>query len=148
MGPVRATKPLPFKLSLFRFILISWIGGTLVYLLQKCFSTGAETNLTSPLFQSNTLALHNASAFAMMVAYGYLIASHFRDNWKEKQQRRLCIILMIAQLAIIIGYVIYRVDRQSSFTTSATIHFILSSSFPLLLISHLYLATKKIRSTK
>jgi len=143
MKPVRAKIPLSYRLTLFAVLLTLWITGVSLYLFQKYIRVSGEFGLTYHSSQVLFRQIHGAAAFTMMIIYGYLLASHVSYGWKQKRQRKLGVTLVLVQLSIIItGYMVYYVGNDFILHTAATTHLLLGLSFPLLLISHIYLVIR------
>ncbi len=148
MKPVRARIPLTYRLILIGAILTSWTTGVTVYVFQEWVRVNGEFGLTYHPVQTITRQIHGASAFAMMIIYGYLLASHVPFGWKQKRQRKLGLLLLGLQFLLIIsGYTIYYSGNKSLVHFTATAHIIVGLTFPLILISHIALALKaRVRS--
>jgi hypothetical protein len=149
MKAVRAKIPLPYRLILIGALLTSWTTGITIYILQKWVRVQGEFGLTYHPFQSDSRQIHGAAAFAMMIIYGYLLASHVPYGWKQQRQRKLGLLLLGLQFLLILsGYIIYYTANETLQHFTATAHIITGLTFPLILIAHIALALKARASMK
>ena len=143
MKTVRSRIPLSYRLILIGMLLTSWITGITIYIFQKWVRVQGEFGLTYHPAQSDFRQIHGASAFAMMIIYGYLLASHVPHGWKQQRQRKLGLLILGLQFFLILsGYIIYYTANESLQQFTATAHIITGLTFPLILIAHIALALK------
>ena len=141
--------PWNYRAWLFGFILLSWCSGVTYYVLDHYFEFEGEFGPQKHPWQQMFLNIHGAAAFLMMIAYGFMLASHVPSGWKAQRSRKLGLTLLIAQgFLIITAYFLYYAGwghetRQLLVWSHAGVGFI----FPFLLVCHLFTGRKS-RSEK
>ena len=143
MPIVRAKIPLSYRLLLFIGLLITWLSGLGTYIFQEWVRVDTEFGPSYHPQQKNIRRVHGASAFFMMIVYGYLLASHIPAGWKQNRLRKSGLFLIIAQFIMIAsGYFIYyfakEEDRITDFIKDT--HLIVGIMFPTMLIIHIICA--------
>ncbi len=131
------------RIILFLFLSISWCSGLTFFILNTWVEVEGEFGVEKHPFQYPILKTHGASAFIMMIIFGFLIAAHIPAGLKQKRNKITGIILIIINVFMIItAYLLYYSGEEYRSLVSYA-HFIVGLFFPLLLIFHL-LNRKKI----
>lgn len=141
MSPVKAKIPLNYRLVLFIVLLISWLSGLGTYIFQEWVRVDTEFGLSYHPQQKNIRRIHGASAFFMMIIYGYLLASHIPAGWKQKRLRKSGLVLIAAQFMMILtGYFIYYFAKEDDLATELikTTHLIVGVLFPTMILVHIF----------
>jgi hypothetical protein len=138
MSRVRIKIPLGYRAWLFGIILLSWVTGVVFFSLNRWFEIEGEFGPEKHPAQATILKVHGASAFLMMIAYGYLLASHVPAGLKSKRQRLLGLTLVITQgFLIATAYGLYYVGGDEFHALLGYAHASVGLVFPFLLGLHL-----------
>ena len=137
-----------YRACLFAFIMLSWVTGVTFFILNRWVMIEGEFGPEKHPAQANFLKVHGASAFLMMISYGYLLATHIPAGYKSKRQRIIGLSLVAAQgFLIISAYGLYYVGGDQFHELISYAHSSVGFIFPFLLATHIVSGMKK-RSLK
>tara|TARA_R110002096_G_scaffold199271_17_gene383132 strand:- start:4557 stop:4997 length:441 start_codon:yes stop_codon:yes gene_type:complete len=131
--------PWSYRTFLFLFILLSWTTGIAFYILNNFIEMEGEFGPQKHPWQYPLLKIHGASAFLMMITYGYLLATHIPAGWKAKRSRKAGLLLVATQgFLIVTAYLLYYAGweeevRKYLVWTHASVGF----TFPFLVALHI-----------
>ncbi|MGJ8675991.1 MAG: hypothetical protein ACSHX0_00595 [Akkermansiaceae bacterium] len=144
MARVTIKIPWNYRTWLFAFIAVSWLTGVTFFVLNKWFTVEGMFGPEKHPWQFIFLKVHGASAFLMMISYGYLLATHIPAGYKSKRQRALGLGLVAAQAFLIItAYGLYYVGGQKFHELLSYAHASVGLVFPFLLLMHIISGKKK-----
>jgi len=125
---------------LFIGIFIAWVSGIGTYIFQEWVRVETIFGASYHPQGKNLRNIHGASAFFVMIVYGYLLASHIPAGWKQNRLRKSGLFLIGAQfLMIVTGYFIYYLAKEDDLVTEyiKLTHLIVGVMFPTMLIIHI-----------
>jgi len=138
MARVGAKIPYQYRIILFSVLLISWCTGIGVYIFQEWIRVETPIGLGLHPAQKITRNIHGAAAFAMMIIYGYILASHVPSSWRQNRQRIAGLFLIGMQFVLIIsGYLVYYAAGEELLKVVKFTHLIVGVMFPTILIIHI-----------
>lgn len=127
-----------YRLALFAFLLASWTSGISFFVMDRWVSVEGEFGPQKHPWQFSVLKVHGAAAFSMMIAFGYLLASHVPAGLKTQRRRRSGLILVGAQgFMIFTAYLLYYLGDEVWRQSTSYAHAFVGFCFPFLLITHL-----------
>ncbi|MGJ8671386.1 hypothetical protein [Rubritalea sp.] len=158
----------PARAILALIILTSWCSGLAFYIFNNFLEIEGEFGPEKHPLQYTILKIHGAAAFAMILTFGYLLASHIPIGLKAKRERLVGLTLTFIQLALIVSaYFLYYGDgdgelrsnilvealakllplsdehkeiREETFTF--LLHFYAGLCYPLFIILHIVLGKR------
>jgi hypothetical protein len=144
MARVTLKIPWRYRTWLFAFILLSWITGVTFFILNRWVEIEGEFGPEKHPAQAIFLKVHGASAFLMMISYGYLLATHIPAGYKSKRQRFLGLCLVGAQgFLILTAYGLYYVGGENFHSVIGYAHASVGFIFPFLLATHVITGARK-----
>jgi hypothetical protein len=136
------------KAVLYAVLLLSLGTGTTWYVLERWFQIEGEFGPEKHPWQPSLIKLHGASAFASLMGFGYLLASHLPVAWKARRNRASGLMLTgIFGVQILSGYGLYYASEPLRETVSS-LHLISGLAFPILLMGHLFFGHRSRRKLK
>jgi hypothetical protein len=144
MARVTLKIPLRYRTWLFAFIMVSWVTGVTFFILNRWVTIEGEFGPEKHPTQATFLKVHGASAFLMMISYGYLLATHIPAGYKSKRQRWLGLGLVAAQgFLIVTAYGLYYVGGDEFHALIGYAHASVGFIFPFLLATHVITGARK-----
>ncbi len=128
-----------WKMLIYGFVVLSFASGASWFVLDRWFAVTDEFDLVQkhPL-QPVLLKVHGASAMAVMIGFGYLLATHVHAGWRT-QRRRASGVPLIGCFALLIvtSYGLYYLGDETWRARIAWVHLGAGLSLPLVLAVHL-----------
>lgn len=139
MAKVRSKIPLNYRIVLFTVLSLSWCTGLGLYVMQRWIRVQTPFGEGYPEQLAFTRQVHGVAAFCMIFIYGYLLASHVPEGWKQRRMRGLGLTLLLMQLLMIVsGYIIYYASDPKLLVVVKYMHFVTGLSYPLILVCHIF----------
>ena len=136
-GTVRIDKRL--KTGLFILISTSWITGILFFIMDNWLWIEGEFGPEKNPWQFPTLKIHAASAFLLMIGFGFLLASHVLVSFPVKRMRPTGIALLSAfGFLIVSAYALYYTGDDGIRKYVGYAHAGVGVCLPFLLGAHIY----------
>lgn len=146
MARVALRFPRRAKWLLYAVALTSMVSGIGWYVLNRWFQVVDEFDIVQKHpWQTTLLKVHGASAFLVLIGFGYLLASHIHVGWRSRRNRVFGILLVAdVTVQILSGYGLYYagVDWRENI---ASLHFYSGLALPVLLIAHVLLGHRQRR---
>ncbi len=144
MARVTVKIPWHYRTWLFLFIALSWVTGVVFFSLNQWFEVEGEFGLEKHPAQATFLKVHGATAFLMMISYGYLLATHIPAGYKSKRQRILGLSLVASQgFLILTAYGLYYVGGEKFHALIGYAHASVGLIFPFLLATHIFTGKRR-----
>ncbi|MEO1856259.1 MAG: hypothetical protein ABGY95_02685 [Rubritalea sp.] len=138
-----------FKAILGTAILTSWTTGLGFYILNNYMEVEGDFGPEKHPFQFSFLKVHGASAFVMLVIYGYLLASHVPIGLKAKRERMLGLLLTFTQaLLIFTAYYLYYGKDEDRRELMAWTHFSIGFFYPMIIVLHIFVGRRSSRQRR
>jgi len=140
----------PFlKRLLYAVLATSWCSGITFFILNQWVTVAGEFGPEKHPWQFGVLRIHGAGAFAMMILFGYLLASHVKVSWSLRHRHPfgLALVVMIAFL-IVSAYGLYYIGDSDFRTYLAYSHAATGVSLPFVLTAHLAQDRQRKRRTQ
>jgi hypothetical protein len=129
--------PLHYRTWLFVFILLNWVTGVTFFAMNRWLTIEGSFGPEKHPMQSTFLKVHGASAFLMMVSYGYLLATHVPAGYRSRRQRTVGLSLVAAQgFLILTAYGLYYAGGEDFHSLIGYAHAGVGFIFPFLLALH------------
>lgn len=126
------------RTGLFLLITTSWITGILFFILDNWLWIEGEFGPEKNPLQFPTLKIHAASAFLLMIGFGFLLASHVLVSFPVKRMRPTGIALLSTfGFLIVSAYGLYYIGDDSFRQIVVYAHAGAGCFFPILLATHL-----------
>jgi hypothetical protein len=120
-------------------LLLSLSTGVTWFSLHQWFQIEGEFGPEKHPLEPLLIEVHGASAFAFMIAFGYLLASHVPVAHRAKRNRPLGYTLVaIISTLIITGYGLYYAGSEALRSGISLLHLAVGLSFPLVLALHIW----------
>jgi len=133
---VRIEKRLKF--GVFGLITTSWITGIAFFILDNWLWIEGEFGPEKNPLQFPTLKIHAASAFLLMIGFGFLLASHVLVSFPVKRMRPTGIALFSAFCFLIVSaYGLYYIGNDSFRQIVGYTHAGVGCLFPFFLVGHI-----------
>lgn len=128
----------------FLILATSWCSGLSFFTLDNLFAINGEFGLEKHPWQFPLIKIHSASAFAMMISYGFILGAHVKMTWKMEPRLISGIIVAIMPLLLAIsGYFLYYIASDISRQIIGYFHVIIGFFLPLMLVIHIKKAIKR-----
>ena len=138
MARVTLKIPWRYRTLLFLAILLSWVTGVAFFSLNEWVEIEGKFGPEKHPAQAIFLKIHGASAFLMMIGYGYMLATHIPAGYRSKRQRILGLSLVAAQAFLIVtAYGLYYVGGAEFHALIGYAHAAVGFSFPFVLGVHI-----------
>jgi hypothetical protein len=148
MARINLKIPWRFRGVLFALLALSWLTGVTFFAMNRWVAVEGDFGLEKHPAQMIFLKVHGASAFLMMISYGYMLATHVPAGYRSKRQRLLGLILVGAQgFLIISAYGLYYSGGETFRPLISYAHFSVGLIFPVLLATHIYYGRKRKRNS-
>jgi hypothetical protein len=127
------------KAMLYGNLLLSFSTGTVWFALHRWAQVDGEFGPEKHPLEPWLIKLHGASAFLVLIGFGYLLASHVQIGWRSKRNRKLGLALISTLVMIIItGYLLYYASGDGFREAVSWTHLALGLSLPVTLILHVW----------
>lgn len=124
---------------LFALLALNWLSGVGFFVFNRWITVEGDFGPQHHPWQHLFLKVHGGAAFLMMIAYGYLLASHVPSGWKTRRARTLGLTLVSVQgFLIVTAYILYYVAGEDFRQWVGYAHASVGFLFPFLLASHVY----------
>lgn len=144
MARINLKIPWRYRTWLFAFIMLSWVTGVTFFILNRWVEIEGEFGPEKHPAQATFLKVHGASAFLMMICYGYLLATHVPAGYRSRRQRVLGLGLVAAQgFLILTAYGLYYVGGDDFHALLGYAHASVGLVFPFLLATHVIAGKSK-----
>ncbi len=138
MARITLKIPWRYRACMFSLITLSWVSGVAFFVMNRWLTIEGEFGLEKHPAQATVLKLHAASAFLMMVSYGYLLATHVPAGYRSRRQRILGLGLVGAiGFLIVTAYGLYYVGGENFRSLIGYAHAAVGFVFPLLMAFHI-----------
>ncbi len=135
------------KAVLYGNLALSFITGTLWSILNRWFPIEGEFGPQKNPLQAWLIKLHGASAFLVLIGFGYLLASHVHVGWRSGRNRFSgSSILGNVTLMIVTGYLLYYASGEGFRESVSWVHLALGLALPCTLGLHVWQAHGRHRS--
>ena len=149
MAKITSRFPDAYRLGLFFLVAVSWCSGVTFFILDHWVRVEGEFGPERHPWQVSVLQLHGAGAFAMMIAFGYLLASHVPAGWKTGRMRFLgTTMVAVVAFLVVSAYLLYYLADDQLRVGLSWAHASAGFSLPFLLATHFvqaWLARRKRR---
>ena len=146
---VKVKIPKPYQMWFFALLAVAWISGITFFSLHSWFMVEGKYGLVKHPWQFPALQIHGATAFLMMISFGFLLGSHVPRSWKMKPKRKLGIALIaIFSFQIITAYILYYIAQDDPRVLVAYAHLAVGFLFPLILMLHIIMKVKAKKKKK
>ncbi|MFT5622506.1 MAG: hypothetical protein ACI9FZ_000427 [Bacteroidia bacterium] len=137
MPHVKVKIPIRYRLWVFTFVTLSWCTGIAFYILSRWITIEGDFGPESHPIQYPLLKAHGASAFIMIITFGYLLASHIPAGWKSAKHRISGLSIVIAQVILIFtAYLLYYMSDEDLRGIVCIVHLGTGIAFPFLIAAH------------
>ncbi len=127
----------PSRLILSAIVLTSWVTGVTFFILNNYVQIDGEFGPQKHPAQFLFLKIHGASAFAMMISFGYLLATHVPIGYRAKRERILGLLLTGVQaLLVVSAYYLYYGSDEDRRSLVAWTHLSLGVIYPFIIALH------------
>lgn len=132
------------KLTLYGNLLLSLATGMTWFALHRWGQVEGEFGMEPHPAEPWLLRIHGASAFLILIGFGYLLATHLTVGWRSRRNRPLGLSLVVC-LALLAasGYLLYYASGEGFRDTVSWVHFIIGLSFPVILASHVIVGHRR-----
>ena len=138
MSRVALHFPRRAKAVLYGNIAISFATGTLWFVLHRWFSIEGEFGPEKNPLEPWLIKVHGASAFLVLIGFGYVLASHVHVGWRTRRNRVLGLALVTTfALLILTGYLLYYASGEGFREGVGWMHLALGLSLPVTLMAHI-----------
>jgi len=135
-----------FLMYLSTIFLVSWITGLLFFYLNGWVTVEGDFGPEKHPWQFGVLKIHGASAFFMMITFGYLIASHVSIGWHVKKLKTIGLTLVSATgFMIATAYGLYYLGDEGTREIVRYAHISVGSCLPLFFLAHILQAKQRRR---
>jgi hypothetical protein len=137
MARINLKIPWRYRGFLFGFLALSWLTGVTFFVMNRWVTFEGEFGPEKHPAQALFLKVHGAAAFAMMISYGYMLASHVPAGLRSRRQRFCGLALVAAQgFLILTAYGLYYVGGDDFHAFIGYAHASVGFVFPALLAWH------------
>jgi hypothetical protein len=137
MARIHLRIPWRYRGLLFGILALSWLTGLAFFVLNRWITVEGEFGPEKHPAQAVFLKVHGAAAFAMMISYGYLLASHVPAGLRSRRQRTIGLTLVAAQgFMILSAYGLYYISGEQFREWVSYAHASVGFIFPALLAFH------------
>ena len=127
-----------YRNFIFTLLGISWVSGTIFFILSRWFVIEGEFGPEKHPFQQPVLMIHGAAAFLMMVTYGAMLMTHVPSGWRLNRLRGLGLTLVsVIGFQIISAYLLYYLANEDIRDIVANLHALTGFLLPLVLTVHI-----------
>lgn len=138
MARINLKIPLRYRAWLFFFIMLSWVTGITFFAMNRWLTIEGPFGPEKHPAQAAFLKIHGATAFLMMISYGYLLATHVPAGYRSRRQRAVGLSLVVAQgFLVITAYGLYYAGGEDFHSLIAYAHAGVGLIFPFLLSLHI-----------
>ncbi len=130
--------PKKYRLFLFAVIITAFSSGVIFFVLDKWFMVEGEFGMQKHFLQYPLMKVHGATAFLMIMIFGFLLPSHIRYGWKIKPVRKSAfLLLMLHFLLIVSAYILYYTSFLAVRNFTSYFHLACGVLYPFTLIHHI-----------
>ena len=127
------------KAVLYGNILLSLATGSLWFVLHRWFQIEGDFGPEKQPLEPWLMKAHGASAFLILIGFGYLLASHIHIGWRSKRNRALGIALLSTLVLLVLtGYLLYYASGEGLRESVSWAHLALGLSLPVTLGLHVW----------
>ena len=139
MARVALHFPRSAKVVLYGVLLLSLSSGLTWWALEKWGTVEGEFGPEKSRWLGPVLKIHGASAFLVLIGFGYLLASHIHVGWRSRRSRVLgsALVLMIVTM-IASGYGLYYIGDDDWREKISWLHRLSGLSLLPLLLGHVW----------
>ncbi len=146
MIKVRISKP--YRLALYALVGTAWTSGVLFFVLKTWFMIEGDYGPMKHPWQFPSLQIHGATAFCMMIIFGFLLGTHVSLGWKVRPRRKLGIALCSMPVFLIItAYLLYYIAEDDLRDLIGYAHLAVGFCLPLMLFAHVYAKRRREKQT-
>lgn len=139
MNRVALHFPLWAKAVLYGNVLLSLGTGSTWFALHRWFQQEGEFGPEKSPLEPWLMRVHGASAFLILIGFGYLLASHIHIGWRSKRNRPAGIAVLSWVLLLIgSGYLLYYASGDGIRDSVGLAHLALGLSLPVTLGLHVW----------
>lgn len=132
------------KTVLYSNVLLSFSTGTAWYGLHRWYEVEGEFGPEKSPLEPWLMRVHGASAFLIILGFGYLLASHVHVGWRSRRNRALGVAVVAWVLLLIgSGYLLYYASGDKFRSSVGLGHLILGLSLPVTLGAHVWRGHQK-----
>lgn len=133
-----------FLIFLSTGLMLSWITGLTFFSMNRWLTVEGDFGPEKHPLQFSVLKTHGAAAFLMMIAFGYLYASHVSVGWPIKKMRIWGLLVVGAFVFLICSaYGLYYLGDEGFRQFVSYAHFSVGLSLPFLVIVHRFQGRKQ-----
>jgi hypothetical protein len=137
MARINLKIPWRYRGLLFGLIALSWLTGLTFFVMNRWITVEGEFGPEKHPAQAIFLKVHGAAAFAMMISYGYMLASHVPAGLRSRRQKIIGLSLVSAQgFMILTAYGLYYISGEEFREWVSYSHASVGFLFPALLGWH------------
>ena len=116
----------------------AWCSGICFFVLKIGFVMEGEFGPVKHTWQFPALQIHGATAFLMMVTFGFLLGAHVQYAWAMGKNKKSGIaIIAISAIMIITAYLLYYIAQDGFREVVEYIHLAIGFSLPFALLVHI-----------
>lgn len=139
MSRVALRFPRKAKAFLYGNVLLSFCTGITWFILHRWGQVEGEFGPEKSPLEPWLIRVHGASAFIVMMGFGYLLASHVHVGWRSRRNRFMGISLTgTVTMLIVSGYLLYYSAGEDFRNAVSWVHLALGLSLPLTLGAHVW----------
>jgi hypothetical protein len=132
---------------LYSLFCISFISGSVGFTLRTWFVTEGDFGPQHNAWEPVLLKIHGASAFLVMIFFGWVLGRHVPVGWRSMRSRKSGFFLISCiSMLILSGYALYYVGDEDLREITRWVHLSLGLSLPAFLIIHICQAVWRRRS--
>lgn len=134
------------KTVLYGNLALSFATGTGWFGIHRWFQTEGEFGPEKHPIEPWLIKIHGASAFLVLIGFGYLLASHVHVGWRTHRNRVLGVsTLTNVAVMILTGYLLYYAGSETFRQQVSWMHLILGLCLPAVLALHVLLGKRAAR---
>ena len=139
MSRIALRFPRKAKAVLYANVLLSFCTGTAWFALHRWGQVEGDFGPEKSPWEPWLIKVHGASAFIVMMGFGYLLASHIHVGWRSKRNRFMGVSLNgTVALLILSGYLLYYSAGEDFRQAVSWAHLALGLSLPVTLGVHVW----------
>ena len=128
------------KRVLYGNVALSFVTGSLWFALHRWGQVEGEFGPEKHPLEPWLIKAHGASAFLVLIGFGYLLASHVHIGWRSGKNRRAGLAVVGTILGLIFtGYLLYYAGSEGFRESVSWVHLAIGLSLPGTLGFHIWL---------
>ena len=122
---------------LFSTLLFCWFSGLLFFVFDGWIRVEGEFGQQRHPLQQIMLSAHGASAFLMLILFGFMLKNHVALLWRANKNRSIGITIVMSFIVLIItGYFLYYASAELFRLANSYLHIGIGILFPCFVLYH------------